>query len=172
MNLNFTTKKLPTQLISLAYLLLAIGIWRIFVLDYLGILLVVLSIFVLSTKSGIAIDAENKKLKKYTVFLFFKKGIWEDIKTVESLIIKKVKISQNIHLLSLSKTDTRYKYSIILTLADRNFEIITTENNNIIKDIADKNIEIITTENYNKIKKIADKLAAELNVPIIDKTAN
>ena len=151
--MNFTTGKLPAPLISLAYLLLAIGIWRIVLLDCLGILFVAVSIFLLFTKSKIEIDTENKKLKKYTVFLFFKIGKWEDIKSVKSVLIKKVKITHNMHLLSQSKTDIRFNYKIIMILAN-------------------KNIEIITKENYNKIKEIADKLATELNISVIDKTTN
>ncbi|MEA3450714.1 MAG: hypothetical protein U9Q83_02280 [Bacteroidota bacterium] len=151
MNLKYTTGKLHAQLVSLGFLILAIGIWRIIVGDWFGILFIVVSIFIIFTKSVITIDTENKKIKKYNSYIFFKRGKWEDIKTVKSLIIRKVKISQNMHLLSLSKTETSYKYKIIMILAN-------------------KNTEIITKEDYKTVKKIADEIAKSLDILVEDKT--
>lgn len=151
MSLNFTTGKLPTPLISLAYLLLAIGIWRIFILDYLGIIFLVVSIFLLFTKSGVIVDTKLKKLKKYTSFIFIKKGKWEDMLPLKNLIITKILETQNSVFLSFSRTDKRYKYKLAIIFAD-------------------KKVEILRKADYNAVKSIADELASELDITITDKT--
>jgi hypothetical protein len=85
MILNYKTGKLPLNFIYLGIMLFAIGIWRMVVLDWKGILFFIIALLLLSIRSGIMIDTNNRKLKKYIGFFVFKKGEWESIESIINL---------------------------------------------------------------------------------------
>ena len=73
MILNYKTGKLPPNFIYLGIMLFVIGVWRMVVLDWKGILFFVISLLFLFIKSGIIIDTDNRRLKKYIGFLQLRK---------------------------------------------------------------------------------------------------
>ena len=144
--LGYRTERLPFNFITLGYLLLAIGVWRIIVVDWKGILFLLLPVFLIFFKSGIIIDTDNKMLKKYTGIFLFKKGKWESIKLVTGLQIVKTRETQTMSVLSISRTETNDTYKLYLNLPERNIELM-----------AGSKVDIL-----NKAKKIASSLDTSL----------
>jgi len=144
--LEYRTDRLPFNFITLGYLLLAIAFWRIIVVDWKGILFLLLSVFLIFFKSGIIIDTDNKLLKKYNGIFFIKKGKWESLKQLTGLQIVKTREMQTMSVLSISRTATNDTYKLCLNLPDRNIELMSGSKDDIL----------------NKAKKIASSLQTSL----------
>lgn len=127
MLLNYKTEKLPFSFIALGVLLFVVGIWRIVVLDWKGILLFLVSLIFLFIRSGIQIDSDKKRLKKYTGLFCFRKGSWEDIGSIVNLQILKVREIQKMNVLSISRIDSVEIYKLILVQQDTNIELMMGE---------------------------------------------
>ncbi len=132
MILNYKTGTLPQNFIYLGIMLFVIGIWRMIVLDWNGILFFVLSLLFLFIKSGIIIDTDNRRLKRYIGFFAIKKGDWVSIKSTINLQIVKTRETQNMSVLSISRTETNDVYKLFLTLPDRNIELMSGEKDYIL----------------------------------------
>ena len=132
MILNYKTGKLPPNFIYLGIMLFGISIWRMVVLDWKGILFFVISLLFLFIKSGIIIDTDNRRLKKYIGFFAIKKGEWESIKSIINLQIIKTRETQNMSVLSISRTETNDVYKLFLTLPNRNIELMSGEKDYIL----------------------------------------
>jgi len=133
MLINYKTGKLPPNFIYLGILLFGVSLWRMMVLDWKGILLFAISLLCLFIKSGIIIDTDNKRLKKYIGFFAIKKGEWEDIKQLTDLKIIKTKETQSMSVLSLSRTETNDVYKLILVLPNKTIELMSGEKGFITK---------------------------------------
>jgi len=127
MIINYNTGKLPQNFIYLGVMLFGIGIWRMVVLDWKGILFFIISLLFLFIKSGILIDTDNKKLKKYIGFFIIKKGQWENIQSLINLQIIKTKATQSMGVLSISRTETIVVYKLFLVLKDKSIELMSGE---------------------------------------------
>jgi hypothetical protein len=132
MILNYKTGKLPPNFIYLGIMLFGIGIWRMVVLDWKGILFFIISLLFLFIKSGILIDTDNRRLKKYIGFFAIKKGEWESIKSIINLQIIKTKETQAMSVLSITRTETNDVYKLFLTLPNRNIELMSGKKDYII----------------------------------------
>lgn len=132
MKLEYKTGKLPFNFITLGYMLLAISVWRIIVSDWKGILFLLLSGFFIFFRSGIIIDADTKKLKKYNGIFFLKKGKWEDIEQLTNLRIVKAREAQTMSVLSISRTEVYDNYKLYLRLPDRSIELMTGPKDDIL----------------------------------------
>jgi len=132
MILNYKTGKLPPNFIYLGIMLFGIGIWRMVVLDWKGILFFIISLLFLFIKSGIIIDTDNRRLKKYIGFFAIKKGEWESIKSIINLQIIKTKETQAMSVLSITRTETNDVYKLFLTLPNRNIELMSGKKDYII----------------------------------------
>lgn len=146
MILDYKTDRLPLNFITLGYMLLAIGIWRIIAMDWKGIFFLLLSIFLIFFKSGIVIDTDKKLLKKYNGLFFIKKGEWENINQLTGLQIMESKESQTMSVLSISRTATNDIYKLYLNMPDRNILLMKGSNNDML----------------NKGKRIATSLRTSL----------
>lgn len=133
MILNYKTGKLPPNFIYLGYLLFGIGIWRMIVLDWKGILFFVISLLCLFITSGITIDSDKKRLKKYVAFFSFKKGEWESIQTVLYLQIAKTKEIQSMNVLSINRTVSNDVYKLFLVMPEKKIELMADEKELILK---------------------------------------
>lgn len=133
MKLEYRTERLPLNFIALGYMLLAIGVWRIVVFDWRGILFIVVSVFLIFFKSGIIIDTDKKMLRKYNGIFSIKKGAWESIEQIISLQIVKTTETQTMSVLSLSRTETNDIYKLYLNMPDRNIELMKGNENDILK---------------------------------------
>lgn len=132
MILKFKTGKLPLNFIYLGFMLLGIGIWRMIVLDWRGILFFVISLLFLFIESGLIIDTDNRKLKKYIGFFVIKKGEWESIKSVIKLQILVIRETQSMNVLSISRRETKDVYKLFMILSDRKIELLAGEKEYII----------------------------------------
>ncbi len=132
MILNYKTGKLPPNFIYLGIMLFGVGIWRMIVLDWKGILFFIISLLFLFIRSGIIIDNDNKRLKKYIGFFAIKKGEWESIKSIINLQIIKTRETQNMSVLSITRTETNDVYKLFITLPDRKIELMSGEKDYIL----------------------------------------
>lgn len=150
MILNYKTGKLPPNFIYLGIMLFGLGIWRMVVLDWKGILFFLISLFLVFIKDGILIDTENRRLKKYTGFLVIKKGKWESIRSLMNLQIIKTREVQSMHVLSISRSETIDVYKLLLVLPDNKIELISGEKDYIHKQ-AENISNSLQTSIINKI---------------------
>ncbi|MCF8304541.1 MAG: hypothetical protein K9I94_14805 [Bacteroidales bacterium] len=147
MKLEFKTGRLPLNFITLGYMLLAVGAWRIIVDDWKGILFLLVSVFLIFFKSGIIIDIDKKMLKKYNGLFLIKKGKWENIKQLTNLQIVKARETQTMSVLSISRTETNDTYKLYLYMPDKNIELMSGSKDDVL----------------NKAKKIASSLHTSIN---------
>jgi len=125
MILNYKTGKLPLNFIYLGVILLGISIWRMVVLDWKGILFFIISLLFLFIRSGIIIDTDNRRIKKYIGFFAFRKGEWESIKSIINLQIIKTRETQTMSVLSITRTETNTIYKLFLFLPNRKIELMS-----------------------------------------------
>jgi len=133
MKLNYKTGSLPPNFIYLGIMLLAVGLWRMVVLDWKGILFFVISLLLLFIRSGIMIDPDKKRLKKYIGFFAIKNGEWESIKTITNLQITKTRETQAMSVLSITRMETNEVYKLFVILPKRNLEIMSGKKADIAK---------------------------------------
>jgi len=126
---NYKTGKLPFNFIALGILLLALSIWRLAISDWAGVLYLFISLFFLFLRSGVFIDAENKRVKKYVGIFGLNMGKWENIDPLVNLQIIKRKESQTMSVLSVSRTDNIDVYKLFLTLPDHKIELFSGKRN-------------------------------------------
>ena len=147
--LNYKTGKLALNFIYFGAFLMLIGIWRIIVLDWIGIILLLISFILLFLKSGVIIDIDKKRYKEYTGIFNFIKGNWIDISSLKQLVIIKVKASQNMNVLSISRTENIIIYKLICILPNKKNELMTGDKDFILKS-AKEISEKLQTELINK----------------------
>ncbi len=150
MRLNYKTDRLPPNFIFLGLFLLFVGVWRVLLSDWFGIILLVISFLCLFTRWGMLIDTDKKLLKKYIGFLGIKKGNWEDINTLKHIEITTLHETQNMGVASISKSDTKIVYKLYLVLQDENIELMKGK-----KDL---------------IIKVAEEISSELKIIVINES--
>ena len=127
MLLKYKTGRLPFNFIALGILLLAVSIWRIIILDWFGIIYLLISVFFLLIESGFIIDTNNLKLKKYIGFLNMNSGKWVNINNVKNLEVVRAKVSQRINVLSISRVDSKVIYKLRLVFSSKKLELMMGE---------------------------------------------
>ena len=145
MILNYKTGKLPPNFIYLGIMLFGVGIWRMIVLDWKGILFFVISLLFLFIKSGIIIDTDNRRLKKYVGFFAIRKGKWENIKSLINLQIIKTKETQRMNVLSISRTETHDVCKLFMVLPDKNIELMSGEKEYVVNKAEKISISLQTS---------------------------
>lgn len=125
MTKNYKTGQLPLNFIALGVMLLAVGIWRMIVLDWMGILLFVIAIVLLFLRSGIIIDSDKRRIMNYDGLFFIRKGEWEDIGALVNLQIIKIIETQPMSVLSISRTGTHDVYKLYMVLPNKKIEIMS-----------------------------------------------
>lgn len=146
---NYTTGKLPANFIYLGILLLGISIWRMIVLDWTGIVLFIISLLCLLLRSGILIDSEHLRIKKYIGFLGINTGKWEVVESIVNLQVIKVKETQGMNVLSISRTEIREVYKLLLVLPGKSIELMTGDQNLIFKN-GNEISSLLNTEIVNR----------------------
>lgn len=142
---TYKTGSLPPNFIVLGVILFAVSIWRFIVLDWIGILYLVVSFLCLFIKSGLIIDTDNKRLKKYIGVFSIRKGDWINIRTLTNLQIIKVTKTQSMNVLSINRTETKDVYKLILVLPNKNIELMAGEKASIINTSKDISLLLQTT---------------------------
>ena len=149
---NLIDVKIKTQFINfliLGFLLIIVGGILIFQTQYIGILLVVLGLLIVTSKKGLKIDTKNKKIKYYKKISFKEFGEWTDINDIQYIALMRVNVTQQVNAITVpgNYTETQVKLSFI------------TNNKKIIPIITDKKKKIIP---------IAEKIAKGFNIKIFD----
>ncbi len=133
MKINYKTGKLPPNFLVFGAMLIAVGVWRMIVLDWIGILLFIVGLVLFFLKSGIIIDAESKRLKKYIGFFGIIRGEWESIDGLEHLKIVESKAIQTMSVLSISRASTNKVCKLFMILPDKKIELMSGEKDFILK---------------------------------------
>ncbi len=131
--LNYRTDKLPPNFMFLGLFLLIVGVWRVLLSDWVGIILLVISFLFLFIRWGVLIDIDNKRLKKYIGFFGIKKGSWVDISSTKQLVITTIQETQNMSVASISRTDRKLVYQLFIILHDENILLMKGKNDFIAK---------------------------------------
>lgn len=131
--IQYKTEKLPTNFIILGAFLFIISIWRMILLDWAGILILLFSIPLLFIRSGLLIDPEKLKLRKYIGLFFIRTGKWESISGIKHLRIIRVQQTRGMAVLSIARNETNVVYKLILVMPNENIEILVGENDFIVK---------------------------------------
>lgn len=133
MILNYKTGKLPLNFIYLGIMLLPISIWRIILLDWIGVVLFIISLICLFVKTGLMIDTQSRRIKKYFDLFSLRNGQWEDISTFRNIhIVKKIK-TQKMNFISIGRTETNEVYSLVLIMPNKNIELLNGEIKSVTK---------------------------------------
>lgn len=125
MMLRYKTGKLPFNFIALGVILLAVSIWRIMVLDWSGIPFLVVSIVLLFIESGVVIDPESRRVRRYIGLFTVTKGEWEDVSSLINLQIIRSRESRTMNFISISRTETNDTYKLYIKLPNRNVELMS-----------------------------------------------
>jgi hypothetical protein len=122
--LEFRTSRLPINFRMLGYMLLALAIWRTIVLDWMGIVYLAISLFLLFFRTAVIIDAQALKIKQYVGLFLIKKGKWERIEHVSSIQLTKTKETQTMSVLSISRIETTDTYILYIIMPSRNIKLM------------------------------------------------
>lgn len=122
--LEFRTSRLPINFRMLGYMLLALAIWRTIVLDWMGIVYLAISLFLLFFRTAVIIDAQALKIKQYVGLFLIKNGKWERIEHVSSIQLTKTKETQTMSVLSISRIETTDTYILYIIMPSRNIELM------------------------------------------------
>ncbi len=123
--LRYKTGKLPLNFIALGVILLAVSIWRIMVLDWIGIPFLGVSIGLLCIESGVVIDPESRRVRRYIGLFTVTKGEWEDVSSLINLQIIRSRESRTMNFISISRTETNDTYKLYIKLPNRNVELMS-----------------------------------------------
>lgn len=122
--IEYRTSRLPINFRMLGYMLLALAIWRGIVMDWMGMVYLAISLFLIFFKTGVIIDAKALKIKQYVGLFLIKKGKWERIEHVSSIQLTKTKETQTMSVLSISRLETTDTYKLYIMMPDRNIELM------------------------------------------------
>jgi hypothetical protein len=71
-------------------------------------------------------------LKKYIGIFMIKKGRWEDIKQAKSLKILKTQETQTMSVVSISRSEKKDVYKLLLNLPDRDIDLMSGNKDDIL----------------------------------------
>ena len=131
--LHYKTEKLPPNFVILGALLMALGIWRMILTDWPGILFFLTGLLLFFIRSGVMIDTGEKQLKQYTGFPGITNGKWENIKSLEGLKITASRETRRMNVLSIGRTSTETVYRLFMIFPGRETEIMSGERDVILK---------------------------------------
>jgi|GEM_PF-764725 len=144
-SLNYKTGKLPFNFTALGVLLLAVSIWRMAVSDWVGILFLLVSLFLLFFRSGVLIDPKDKRVKKYVGIFGIRKGKWKKIDSLMNLEIIKTQEAQTMSVLSVSRTESYHIYKLYMNFPDHKTELLSGKKEDISRKAEDISILLQTT---------------------------
>jgi len=131
--LKYKTDRLPLNFIVLGYMLLAIGVWRIVVADYKGILYLIFALFFILFRSGIDVNVDKKQIKLYNGFLFVKMGKSLDVNKATGLELAYSSAVQHQSVLTLTKAESVEVCKLIINLPDNDVQLMVGEKGKIVK---------------------------------------
>lgn len=127
MILKYTTGKLPPNFFMLGAILLLLGVLAVIMSEIIGLIFLALSIPLLFTRTGILIDTEKKRIKKYTGLFAYKPGKWQSIADSKHLQIIRVQQTTGMAVLSIARNETNVVYKLLAVLPNENIELLAGE---------------------------------------------
>lgn len=127
MQLKFTTGKLPLNFFMLGVILFLLGILSAIMSEFVGLLAIPLSIPLLFIRTGILIDTEKKKIKKYIGLFVYQSGKWENIASTRYLQIIRVRQTSGMAVLSIARNESNIVYKLLAVLPNENIELLSGE---------------------------------------------
>lgn len=121
---NFNRKTdsyFPNQFVFIGYLISLFGLYLLFRLNFLGLIAIPAGLFISFSFVGIEIDFKDNKFKEYLGIFNFKFGKWHTLPKVEYVTIFVDRTTQEMHVVSISSTQTNsdFKINLIITKAER-----------------------------------------------------
>jgi len=146
MFLSYKTERLPLNFLMLGFSLALIGIATTINGDYEGCLTLLLAIPLLFTQSGVIIDSENQRIRKYTGLFFLRFGKWVEITAALHLQIIKVRETKGMAVLSIGRNETNIVQKLLLVMPHNPIEILSGK--------------------QEKVEKIAREIAENMNLEL------
>jgi len=131
--LKYKTDRLPLHFIVLGYMLLAVGVWRIVVVDFRGILYLIFAFLFILFHSGVDVYADKKQIKLYNGFLFVKMGKSLDVNKATGLELAYSSAVQHQSVLTLTKAESVEVCKLIINLPDNDVQLMVGEKGKIVK---------------------------------------
>ena len=111
----------PFQFVFLGYVGILAGIYLLYVLNIWGLLLLLASLFVSFSFSGIQIDFAKNSYKEYLGLIFFKFGKWKPLPKIQYVTVFVDRSVQEMHVVSISSTQTINDLKINLVIAKNSY---------------------------------------------------
>ena len=142
----------PFQFVFLGYIGILAGIYLLYVLNIWGLLLLLASLFVSFSHSGIQLDFAKNSYKEYLGLIFLKFGKWKTLPDIQYVTVFVDRSVQEMHVVSISSTQTINDLKINLVIAKNTY------------------ISIGKFKNKTEAMKAGHLLAINLNTKLLDYT--
>jgi len=146
MLLSYKTERLPLNFLMLGFSLALVGVATTINGDYEGSLTFLLAIPLLFTQSGVVIDIENQRIRKYTGLFFLRFGKWVDITAAQHLQIIKVRETKGMAVLSIGRNETNVVQKLLMMMPNSHIEVLSGK--------------------QEKVEKIAREMAENMNLEL------
>ena len=150
MKQSYKTEHLPLNFLMLGITIALLGIAILISGDITGTIAILISVPFLFTHSGIIVDIENKRIKKFTGIFSLKLGTWVNISQTEKLLIGKVRQNQGMAVLSIARNDISTVHKLFAIIGGKRCEIVCGSNK-MVTEIANQlakctNAEIVSAK--------------------------
>ncbi|MFK7755356.1 MAG: hypothetical protein AB8B53_00335 [Flavobacteriales bacterium] len=117
---------------------------------YVSVVVWYFAVCLILSVEGVYIDFKSRKIKRYTNFVFFKHGTWENLPAYNRVGISLYK--------AVNRRMTRTSYS---TTKTQSFELF-------LENAAGDHEELLEHPDYEKILELAYRLAEGLELPLVN----
>jgi hypothetical protein len=125
MLLQYKTERLPLNFIMLGFTLIVVGIVTVVNGDYEGVAAFIFAIPLLFTHSGIIVDTDNRRIKKYTGLFNWQYGKWLDLKGARYMQIGRMNQNQGMWVASIPRTNKKQVHKLYVMLPHSRLELLT-----------------------------------------------
>ncbi|MGI9544910.1 MAG: hypothetical protein ACR2MX_16735 [Cyclobacteriaceae bacterium] len=144
----------PTSLIYFGYLLCPAGIFVAFTTNYfLGAVLILVGIFLVTAHYGILIDIDQKRYKEYWGAIGFKNGSWKVLAEIDYIYVNKKNYTE---VRGSRGTSSKFHFTIYRAF---------------LKSNGEEGIEVAQSKDQEKVLGKAKKLGTQLELEVMDRTA-
>ncbi|MBN2667675.1 MAG: hypothetical protein JXR60_00475 [Bacteroidales bacterium] len=112
--IEFTTAKLPINFTVLGYLFIGLGIYSLIKHLWEAVFLLLIGLIIVLFKSGLVIDFNARKYKKYNGLFFIKIGEWMSISKDAFLKLEKKRMVHANSVLTISRKELQIDYRLYL----------------------------------------------------------
>lgn len=150
--LKYSTGHLPLHFRILGALLILIGVWRLMLADWSGLIPIVAGAAILFLQSHLVFDLSQKKYRSQIELLGLHFGTWHPTQPFTGLTITTITQSQTMSVRAASRVETDTHHQLIANTANGNISLLDGDN--------------------PTIHAAAQHIAQALAIPITDLTSN